>query len=102
MLSYPPFSRMMAVRIEGSEGGARRCAEALARAARPTLGREVAMLGPAPAALERLRGQHRWHILFRADGPRSLFRVHAALAAAAARPPGGASVRFDMDPYSMM
>ena len=66
------------------------------------LGREVAMLGPAPAALERLRGLHRWHILFRADGPRSLFKVHAALAAAAARPPGGASVRFDMDPYSMM
>jgi primosomal protein N' (replication factor Y) len=102
VLSYPPFSRMMAVRIEGSEAGARRCAEALARAARPALGREVAMLGPAPAALERLRGQHRWHILFRADGPRSLFRVHGALAAAAARPPGGASVRFDMDPYSMM
>ncbi len=102
VLSYPPFSRMMAVRIEGSEAGSRRCAEALARAARPALGREVAMLGPAPAALERLRGLHRWHILFRADGPRSLFRVHAALAPAAVRPPGGASVRFDMDPYSML
>jgi primosomal protein N' (replication factor Y) len=102
VLSYPPFSRMMAVRIEGSEAGARRCAEAMARAARPALGREVAMLGPAPAALERLRGRHRWHILFRADGPRSLFRVHRALAAAAARPPAGAAVRFDMDPYSMM
>ena len=102
VLSYPPFGRMMAVRIEGSEGGARRCAEALARAARPALGADVAMLGPAPAALERLRGLHRWHILFRADGPRSLFRVHGALAPAALRPPGGASVRFDMDPYSMM
>jgi primosomal protein N' (replication factor Y) (superfamily II helicase) len=101
-LSYPPFSRLMAIRIEGSEAGARRCAEALAAAARPALGREVAMLGPAPAALEKLRGRYRWHILFRADGPRSLFRVHAALAAAVVRPPGGASVRFDMDPYSMM
>jgi len=99
---YPPFSRLMAVRIEGSEEGARRTAEALAQAARPALGREVAMLGPAPAALERLRGKWRWHILFRADGPRSLFRVHAALAQAALRPPGGAAVRFDMDPYSMM
>jgi primosomal protein N' (replication factor Y) len=99
---YPPFSRLMAVRIEGSEEGARRCAEAMAQAARPALGRDVAMIGPAPAALERLRGRWRWHILFRADGPRSLFRVHAALAQAALRPPGGASVRFDMDPYSMM
>jgi primosomal protein N' (replication factor Y) len=99
---YPPFSRLMAVRVEGSEEGARRCAEALAQAARPALGREVAMLGPAPAALERLRGKWRWHLLFRADGPRSLFRVHAALAKVALRPPGGAAVRFDMDPYSMM
>ncbi|HYD41697.1 MAG TPA: primosomal protein N' [Anaeromyxobacter sp.] len=100
-LSYPPYTRLMAVRVEGSEEGARRCAERLAEAARPALGDEVAMLGPAPAALERLRGRWRWHLLFRADGPRSLFRVHAALAAAAARPLG-ASVRFDMDPYSMM
>jgi primosomal protein N' (replication factor Y) len=101
-LSHPPFSRLMAVRVEGSEAGARRCAERLADAARPALGREVAMLGPAPAALERLRGKWRWHLLFRADGPRSLFRVHAALAAVAVEPQLGASVRFDMDPYSMM
>jgi primosomal protein N' (replication factor Y) (superfamily II helicase) len=101
-LGYPPFSRMMAVRVEGSEAGARRTAEALAQAARPALGGEVAMLGPAPAAIERLRGRHRWHLLFRADGPRSLFRVHAALAPAALRPPGGAAIRFDMDPYSML
>jgi primosomal protein N' (replication factor Y) len=60
------------------------------------------MLGPAPAAIERLRGRSRWHLLFRAEGPRALFRVHAALARAARRPPGGASIRFDMDPYSMM
>ncbi|MGC3997817.1 MAG: primosomal protein N' [Anaeromyxobacter sp.] len=101
-LGYPPFGRMMAARVEGPEGGARRAAEALAAAARPTLGNEVAMLGPAPAALERLRGRWRWHLLFRADTPRALFRVHAALARVAQRPPGGASIRFDMDPYAML
>ncbi|HYG67736.1 MAG TPA: primosomal protein N', partial [Anaeromyxobacteraceae bacterium] len=52
-LGYPPFSRMMAVRVEGSEEGARAAAEALAAAARPALGNGVAMLGPAPAAIER-------------------------------------------------
>jgi len=101
-LGYPPFGRMMAVRTEGSEAGARRAAETLARIARPALKDEVVMLGPAPAALEKLRGQHRWHILFRAESPRSLFRVHAALSRALARPLGGASVRFDMDPYAML
>ena len=99
---YPPFGRMMAARVEGSEDGARRTAEALAQAARPALAGEVAMLGPAPAAIERLRGKSRWHLLFRGKTPRGLFRVHAALARVALRPPGGAAIRFDMDPYSML
>jgi primosomal protein N' (replication factor Y) (superfamily II helicase) len=99
---YPPFGRMMAARVEGSEEGARRTAEALAAAARPALGGEVAMLGPAPAAIERIRGRWRWHLLFRAPAPKALFRVHAALARVARKPPGGAAIRFDMDPYAML
>jgi primosomal protein N' (replication factor Y) len=100
-LGWPPFSRLLAVRIEGSDDGARRCAEALAALARPALA-GAAMLGPAPAPLERLRGRSRWQILFRAAGPEPLRRVHRALAPAARRAPGGAEVRFDVDPYSMM
>ena len=98
----PPFTRMMAARVEGSEAGARRTAEALAEAARPALGKDVALLGPAPAAIERIRGKSRWHLLFRAERASALFRVHAALARVARRPPGGAAIRFDMDPYSML
>jgi primosomal protein N' (replication factor Y) len=99
---WPPFARMLAVRVEGSDAGARRAAEALAHAARPVLQGEITLLGPAPAAIERIRGRSRWHLLFRAPTPQALFRVHAALARVAHRPPGGAAVRFDMDPYSMM
>jgi primosomal protein N' (replication factor Y) len=99
---WPPFSRLMAVRVEGSDGGARRAAEALAEAARPALGGEVSMLGPAPAAIERLRGKARWHLLFRAPSPSPLFRVHRALSRAASRPHSGASIRFDVDPISML
>jgi primosomal protein N' (replication factor Y) len=99
---YPPFGRLLAVRVEGSEDGARRSADALAHAARPALSDEVAMLGPAPAAIERIRGRSRFHVLFRATTPQALFRVHAALAAVARRPPGGADIRFDMDPYAML
>jgi len=92
----------MAVRIEGSEGGARECAEAIGSAARPALGNSVAMLGPAPAAIERLRGRYRWHVLFRAAGVTALRRVHRSLSPLAQRPPGGATIRFDMDPHSML
>jgi primosomal protein N' (replication factor Y) len=101
-LDYPPFTRLMAVRVEGSEQGARRTAEALAEAARPALGPGIALIGPAPAAIERIRGKSRWHLLFRADGNPPLMRIHRALAQVAHRPPGGASIRFDMDPFSMM
>jgi primosomal protein N' (replication factor Y) len=101
-LGYPPFGRMLAVRVEGSEEGARACAEALAHAAQPALADGVALLGPAPAAIERIRGRSRWHLLFKAPGPSALHRVHRALARVAHRPPGGASVRFDMDPHSML
>jgi primosomal protein N' (replication factor Y) len=102
VLGYPPFARMMAVRVEGSDEGARRTAEALAHAARPALGAGVALIGPAPAAIERIRGRSRWHLLFRGPGHAALRGVHRALARVALRPPGGASIRFDMDPYSMM
>jgi primosomal protein N' (replication factor Y) len=101
-LGYPPFGRMMAVRVEGSEAGARRTAEALGEAARPALTAGVSMLGPAPAAIERIRGKSRWHLLFRASDPAALRRVHRALGPAALRPPGGASVRFDVDPHAML
>jgi primosomal protein N' (replication factor Y) len=101
-LGYPPFGRMMAVRVEGSETGARRTAEALGEAARPALSAGVTLLGPAPAAIERIRGKHRWHLLFRATNPAALRRVHRALGPAALRPPGGASVRFDVDPHAML
>ncbi len=103
-LGWPPFTRLLAVRVEGSEEGAKVCAEALARAARPALtsGQQLVLLGPAPAALEKLRGRCRWHLLFRAPGPEPLRRVHQLLGAIARRPPGGAEVRFDVDPYSML
>jgi primosomal protein N' (replication factor Y) len=101
---WPPFSRLLAVRIEGPEAGARRAAEALGAAARAALapGSDLAMLGPAPAALERLRGRSRWHIIFRSADPGALRRAHRALLPAASRPPAGTSVRFDVDPQAML
>ena len=103
-LGWPPFSRLLAVRVEGSDEGARACAAALAEAARPALRGPggVSLLGPAPAALERLRGKSRWHLLFRAASVEPLRQVHRLLAPLRSRPPGGAAVRFDVDPYSML
>ncbi len=102
-LGYPPFSRMLAVRVEARDAqAARACAEALAEAARPALGPDLSLLGPAPAAIERIRGRTRWHLLFKAADPATLRRAHRALVPVARRPPGGAQVRFDVDPHAML
>jgi primosomal protein N' (replication factor Y) len=101
---YPPCGRLLAVRVEGSEGGARRAAEALGEAGRHAVHATpgLSMLGPAPAPLEKLRGRFRWQLLFRGPDPAALRRAHAALKPVALRPPGGADVRFDVDPVAML
>jgi primosomal protein N' (replication factor Y) len=103
-LGYPPFSRLLAVRIEGTEDGARRAAEALGATGRRAVAAVpgLAMLGPAPAPLEKLRGRFRWQLLFRGPDHAALRRAHAGLARVAARAPGGAQVRFDVDPQAML
>jgi primosomal protein N' (replication factor Y) (superfamily II helicase) len=102
-LGYPPFTRMLAVRVEALDANAARaCAEALAEAARPELGPDLSLLGPAPAAIERIRGRTRWHLLFKAVDPATLRRAHRALVPVARRPPAGARVRFDVDPHDML
>lgn len=102
-LGYPPFTRMLAVRVEARDAqAARACAQALAEAARPALGPDLTLLGPAPAAIERIRGRTRWHLLFKAPDAATLRRAHRALVPVARRPPGGARVRFDVDPHAML
>jgi primosomal protein N' (replication factor Y) len=65
-LGYPPFTRMINLRIEGiDETAVRNTALALARSA--TICNKqagpVKILGPAPAPLTRLRGKFRWQLL---------------------------------------
>ncbi len=77
-LAYPPFSRLIAIRIEGSDP--RRTAEAArqlaSRMARrlPPASQGVRLLGPAPAPVGRIKNRTRWQILLK--GP-----THEALSA---------------------
>jgi len=77
-LAYPPFSRLIAIRIEGADP--RRTAEAArqlaSRMARhlPPASHGVRLLGPAPAPLSRIKNRTRWQLLLK--GP-----THDALSA---------------------
>jgi primosomal protein N' (replication factor Y) len=103
---YPPFVRLAAVLFTGpDEGEVERAADRIAGVVRE--GAEAAgveVLGPAPQALARLRGLHRWHLLFKGrHAERVREQVRAALAAAEGR--GRATrvrVSADVDPVQVL
>ncbi|MCP5372144.1 MAG: primosomal protein N' [Hyphomicrobiales bacterium] len=102
--AMPPFGRLVALIVSGrDERAVDGVARALARRA-PTKGpsgEPILVLGPAPAPLALLRGQHRRRLLLRA--PREV-AVQGLVRAwlAQVTPPAKVRVRVDVDPYSFM
>jgi primosomal protein N' (replication factor Y) len=108
VLGYPPFSRLVSLRLDArDEGAVDRHAQALAATLRErasALGLELgAVLGPAAPPIERLRGRHRRQILLRHADVRAL-RTLARRARAEEQALRRAHVRLaiDVDPYSML
>ncbi len=102
-LGYPPFGRLLLLRFEGEDAfGTQRTAEVYAERLRERAPRGVAVLGPAPAPLSKLRGRYRWHILLRGKSGAALRKV--AQLATANRPPRSANMRLltDVDPQSLL
>jgi primosomal protein N' (replication factor Y) len=78
---YPPFTRMVQLLVsdrkrERAQAAIEELAETLAR---HPLGRAVRLTGPAPAPLERLRGEWRFQLLARSAALRDLHRLLAAV-----------------------
>ena len=75
---FPPFGRLVVFRWRGRdeaqvEAVARQCTTCLGE----ITGGEVALLGPAPAPLARLRGYYRWQALMRGSSPGQLHKFTA-------------------------
>ncbi len=105
-LGYPPFSRLVLVRVDApEEQHAVAAAQLLANAAldQPEAkdGR-VEVRGPTPAPVPRVRGRFRWRVLLRGD--RKDVRAVAVAVKAAAETAHRHDVRIlvDVDPLSMM
>ena len=103
-LGYPPFGRLVLLRFEGEDpaqtpASAAHCADRL-RAAAP---RGVAVLGPAPAPLTRLRGRYRWQILLRGKNGAALRRL-AAESTVRDRRGRASDIRLtvDVDPQNLL
>lgn len=76
---YPPFKRLARLVFTGSGSQrAQREAMGMVKVLRTLVARQgqpgVEIIGPAPCFYPKLRGQHRWHILIRADKPEAVLR----------------------------
>lgn len=108
-LAYPPFSRMVAVRISGKDP--RKTAEMARRIGAD--GRQmltgagagrVKLLGPIEAPLARIANRHRWQLLISSPDTAGLHRlVHELIFGPDAAPVGrGITVSVDVDPFFLM
>ncbi len=103
---YPPFVRLATLLVSGTDAAlVEQAAVALGehtRAAAAPLG--VRVLGPAPQALARLRGRHRWHLLLKAPQARPLREAAAAALewADRSRTLGRVRVMADIDPIEVL
>jgi primosomal protein N' (replication factor Y) (superfamily II helicase) len=87
-LNYPPFSRMINLRISGlDEQKTSRAAARLGASARETLRHDpfrdsaLEILGPSQAPLGRLRGRYRHHCFLKGGPPRLLLALAREVAA---------------------
>jgi primosomal protein N' (replication factor Y) len=107
-LNYPPFSRLVNLRIDGPRlAEVEKKARTLASRLRESQTRDaqlrdqVEVLGPAPAPIEKLRNRYRWQLLLRSKRSSALLEL-----ARQARQflPASRSLRLhiDVDPYSML
>lgn len=94
---YPPFSRLVRFVVSSTKPeSARAAAEALAGRIQAVLAElqlpDSAIIGPAPAFMERVRGRSRWHLLLRASDVQPVLDDLGPL-------PGW---MIDVDPVSML
>jgi primosomal protein N' (replication factor Y) (superfamily II helicase) len=107
-LNYPPFSRLVCLRLEGPkfeevEKKARILGTTLHdKIIKNTRLRErIEILGPAPAPIEKLRNRYRWQLLLKGKQSSSLLEL-AKQAREALPRSRNVRLHVDVDPYNML
>ncbi len=98
---YPPFSRLVRVLCEG-RAAERVVALAAELRARVPVRDDIAVLGPAPAPIERIKDRVRHHFLVKATSPEAFALAVAALRDAESFSTSTLRVTLDVDPAAMM
>ena len=105
-LGYPPFTRLVGLRLEGaSETATAAAAQSLARGlerARAKLEPRAQILGPAPAPIARIQGRWRWLILIKSPTAGAASAILRLARHHAGPPPSGVRLAVDVDPLNLM
>ncbi len=106
-LGYPPFSRMINMRISSrDESKAAAVAQRAANIAHAAARRQkkgpgaVSILGPAQAPLIKIKGRYRWQLLFKGADAGMLHDLAAEIMKAMGRE--ASNIKIDVDPVNFM
>ncbi|HHL39582.1 MAG TPA: primosomal protein N' [Deltaproteobacteria bacterium] len=103
---YPPFVRLANITVEAKRAEAAAAAAELLRSVADGLPaglrRRTTVLGPVPAAIERLRGRYRRQMIVKAARTGELIALLRALKRAFDAGRTGATMTVDMDPASTL
>jgi len=104
-LRYPPFTRIIKLEIKSAQES---CAAEAVKTAHDRIrscmrGKDVTLLGPAPAPISRVRGQYRFHLLLLSEH-REKIRALAIEGKKAVEESNGRKCRVlvDVDPVNLM
>ena len=105
-LKYPPFSRLINIRLEGiSEANVKKAAYKLAGEAAIYCQRnkELSVLGPAAAPISKLRGAYRWQLMLKGSNLQDLHTLSSRLLRLKSKPGlPGVNLSVDVDPENML
>jgi primosomal protein N' (replication factor Y) len=101
LAGYPPFARMVAVRLDSpDEKAVRELASAVASRARAVADSAVRVLGPSEAPIPRLRGRSRFQVWLSGTDRAKLLTVARVMQRVAL--PGNVRLEVDVDPQSVL
>ena len=79
-----------------------KAAEHVARLCRQNASQDIAVLGPAPAPIARLRGKHRMQILIKAPDHQDLLALVQTVKRADAQIPKTTRISYEFNPTDML